>query len=323
MGRKSVPSRCQNLYRAIALLAVLATPFAGSAQAADAARRDILGFSPDGTYFAFEEYGVQDASNFPYSNLYVIDNRIDEWVPGSPFRTHLQQNWAKLDQARSQTRNQASSTLVTLGIGRQGKTILSDPADKVVAAARFLAFTVPDDARSPGLGTVRLRLTEHQLTRQGCNFGNELRGFVLQLEDAQGQPIRILHEDKDLPPSRGCPKGYGLSDVIVYPRDGRGPVLIVIVSVYRFGFGGGERRYIGIAASFEKNPQAGKAIAAPDGATPGAGPGPTPVPGGAAAPAGSKPPAKPKPPQKPKPKKPKPAAPTPTATDPAPAADGQ
>lgn len=260
---------------AIGLLAAIlgaAVPTASSA--ADAARRDIIGFSPDGTYFAFEEWGVQDGSGFPYSNVYVIDNRIDEWVPGSPFRALLQGDWAKPDQARTQARNAASSMLVQLGIGRKGRVVLSDPAEKLEAAARFLAFTVPDEANARGLGTVRLRITEHQLNRAGCSFGNQLRGFVLQLEDAQGAPIRILHEDKDIPPSRGCPKGYGLSDVIVYPREGRGPVLIVIVSVYRFGFEGVDRRYIGIGTAFDKNPQAASAppVIAPGTPLPGAAP---------------------------------------------------
>lgn len=270
---------------ALALLLLAAAPVA----AADAAKRDVIGFSPDGSYFAFEEYGVQDGSGFPYSNVYVIDNRIDEWVSGSPFRSLIQGNWARLDQARSQARTAASSLIVQLGIGRQGKVLLSDPAEKPEAAARFLAFTLPDDARAQGLGTVRLRITEHQLARSGCSFGNQLRGFVLQLEDAQGAPIRILHEDKEIPPSRGCPKAYGLSDVIVYPREGRGPVLMVIVSVYRFGFEGVDRRFIGIAAAFDKNPQAGKPAEPAAEAAP------------AAPPAGSKP-AKAAKPKKPRPK---------------------
>lgn len=229
----------------------------GPAAAADAAKRSIIGFSGDGAYFAFEEYGVQDGSGFPYSNVYVIDNGADEWVPGSPYRALLQQNFAKLDAARAQSRNAASETLVRLGIGRQGKTVLSDPAEKLDAAARFLAFTVPDEGTAKGLGTVRLRVSEHRLARSGCAFP-DLRGFTLQLEDADGMPLRILHEDKEIPPSRGCPRGYGLSDVIVFPRDGRGPVLIVVVSVYRYGFEGFDRRYIGIAATFEKNPQEGR-----------------------------------------------------------------
>ena len=46
---------------------------AASARAGDVAELEILGFSDDGGVFAFEEYGVQDGSGFPYANRYYID----------------------------------------------------------------------------------------------------------------------------------------------------------------------------------------------------------------------------------------------------------
>ncbi|MEJ1161044.1 DUF2259 domain-containing protein [Prosthecomicrobium sp. N25] len=247
----AIPSALVRLAATLAVLAGLAP----AAWAADAARRSIIGFSPDGAYFAFEEFGIQDGSAFPYANVYIIDTARDEWVRGSPHRVLLQSDQARLDQARSEARNAASDTLVRLAIGQQGEVIVSEAADRLEKAARFVAFTVPDQGPVRGLGTVRLRITEHQLQRAGCAFGKDLRGFVLQLEDAQGAPLRVMHEDREIPPSRGCPKGYGISEVQIFPRIGKGPVLVVIVSVYRFGFEGLDRRYIGIATAFDKNPQ--------------------------------------------------------------------
>ena len=55
-----------------------------TALAADAADRAIIGFSGDGRFFAFEEFGIQDGSGFPYANIYVIDLEKDRWVEGSP-----------------------------------------------------------------------------------------------------------------------------------------------------------------------------------------------------------------------------------------------
>ena len=60
--------------------------FPASVLAGDYAHRDILGFSPDGGTFAFEEYGVPDTDEFPYSVIYVIDTCKDEWGPGAPVR---------------------------------------------------------------------------------------------------------------------------------------------------------------------------------------------------------------------------------------------
>jgi len=54
--------------------------------AADASDRAIIGFSKDGSHFAFEEYGMQDGSGFPYADIYIINLKTDKWVKGSPIR---------------------------------------------------------------------------------------------------------------------------------------------------------------------------------------------------------------------------------------------
>src|SRR5690606_36811639 len=55
-----------------ALLAALASILSQftPAFAGDTASLDVLGYSPDGKVFAFEEYGIADGSGFPYSNIY-------------------------------------------------------------------------------------------------------------------------------------------------------------------------------------------------------------------------------------------------------------
>ena len=73
--------------RACSLLSLIAAADALApiaAQAGDFADRALLGFSPDGRYFALEEYGIQDGSGYPYSNIFLIDTTTDEWVTGTP-----------------------------------------------------------------------------------------------------------------------------------------------------------------------------------------------------------------------------------------------
>lgn len=62
---------------AFALLVGLGTT---PAFAVDYARVDVMGFSANGSRFAFEEYGIQDGSGFPYSNIYLFDVDRDAWL---------------------------------------------------------------------------------------------------------------------------------------------------------------------------------------------------------------------------------------------------
>ena len=94
------------------LFAVLALCLAtGAASAGDYADRTIIGFSPDGAYFAFEEYGVQDGSGFPYANIYVVDTATDSWVAGTPIRVMVQDETASLASVRFNAYEQANAIL--------------------------------------------------------------------------------------------------------------------------------------------------------------------------------------------------------------------
>ncbi len=246
--------------RFIRLVFVLTAAFLLSSPtlAADAAKRHIFGFSPDGKYFAFEQYGVQDGTGYPYSDIFLIEIETDTWVKGTPARQLIKRGGVDVRKVREMTRVRAQPYLWRLNVGTKGKHIIDDPTAKAEEAARFIAFTIPDEDGFHGLGKVRLRMTEVALPLDSCATIDEpTRGFVLVLEDETGQPIRILEEDTEIPKSRGCPIHYGISDVLVMPRRGAGPALIVIISIYRFGFEGLDRRFIAVGAVFDGNPTAG------------------------------------------------------------------
>lgn len=50
------------------------------------------------------------------------------------------------------------------------------------------------------------------------------------------------------PASRGCPIGYGISEVIAYHRPSE-IVLIVLVDVFSVGFEGPDRRFLAVAST--------------------------------------------------------------------------
>ncbi|RVD32276.1 DUF2259 domain-containing protein, partial [Mesorhizobium sp. M4B.F.Ca.ET.019.03.1.1] len=89
------------------LLAQLAT--VATADAGDVAELEILGFSQDGGVFAFEEFGVQDGSGFPYANRYYIDTSGDSFLKDTPIRVRLDDEAATLDQARLQARQKGEA----------------------------------------------------------------------------------------------------------------------------------------------------------------------------------------------------------------------
>jgi predicted secreted protein len=70
-------------FAGLSSLLILACTMATGVRAGDVAELAILGFSQSGGIFAFEEYGVQDGSGFPYANRYYIDTATDSYVKGT------------------------------------------------------------------------------------------------------------------------------------------------------------------------------------------------------------------------------------------------
>ena len=92
------------ILRTLGLTFVATAGMAWHAAAGDVASVDILGFSADGKVFAFEEYGIQDGSGFPYANRFYINTTTDEFVAGSPVRVRLDDESQTLETARQQAR---------------------------------------------------------------------------------------------------------------------------------------------------------------------------------------------------------------------------
>lgn len=97
--------------RAGASLAVCLSLAAAPAFAGDRALADFIGFSENGRYFAFEEFGTQDGSGFAYSTIYVIDLSDDTWVPGSPYRYQADDETETLARARNESAAMAAGTI--------------------------------------------------------------------------------------------------------------------------------------------------------------------------------------------------------------------
>ncbi len=235
--------------RAAALaLAGLVLAATGGARAGDWADRTILGFSPDGGTFAFEEFGVQDGSGFPYANVYVIDTETDSWVKGTPIRVRVEDETANPDEVRARALEDAEPVIAARG-GLDGgyRIVASNPPTELSADPHAVRF-LPDLYANQPYAAFDLALTLLPMPEgEACaNFG-PVFGFRLALTGPDGE-ARILHEDRSLPASRFCPTDYAITDVIIHrPADGPA-TMVVLLNLIRQGFEGPDRRYLAVTA---------------------------------------------------------------------------
>lgn len=237
----------------LAACILAALPVPQTALAGDYARTEILGFSRDGAHFAFEEYGIQDGSGFPWSNLYVIDVAHDSWVKGSPFRRMDEVDdsqpldfEAELASTRAANHEAASTAIEAAEISGAGATVAHNPPTERGADPHMMIAGTR--AAAPAIGpTVELRLSETPVQRPAnCPDGfGTMQGFRLTLTH-DGQ-TRVLNDDTRLPDSRGCALRYRIDRLVVhYPEEMGRPVFAVLVLVERIGFEGPDGRYIAI-----------------------------------------------------------------------------
>jgi predicted secreted protein len=79
-----------------------------------------------------------------------------------------------------------------------------------------------------------------------CNGMGEINGFrLLRIQARDGGTNNVLHEDKTIPKSRGCPNGYGIGGVQTFSMQGLS-AYAVLISVRQFGFEGPDYRWIAV-----------------------------------------------------------------------------
>lgn len=230
---------------ALAMLALAPPAIAG-----DFAKRAILGFSADGKLFAFEEYGVQDGSGFPYSNIYIIDTASDRWTAGSPFRVLVENENGDLAEARETARQQAGTTLAAItepgliAATNQPHEIVADPHRMV---ARPRVFNPPTSER------IEFRIETFAIPgEEFCRDFGETLGFRLtQIYKTPGRTTRLLHEDRELPRSRFCPLDYRLADVVTHHPPSGAPVVAILILMELVGFEGPDGRFLAVTAPLE------------------------------------------------------------------------
>ncbi|MDK1489496.1 DUF2259 domain-containing protein [Sinorhizobium sp. 7-81] len=244
--------------RAVILGTLLATAtIAGAdARAGDYAALQPIGFSSDGNVFAFEEYGVQDGSGFPYSTIYVLDTRNDTFLPGAPVRAVIEKDGGALHEARREAHHRAAPLIDAYRLAdAPGIFAAYNPVTEGSSAAHTLNYDAfPAD--EPFRKTYTLKLEEKSFEPQGVcsSFLKEVKGFRLTMTEKAGKPATdVLQEDARIPESRRCPTGYRIGGVVTRVNDDGSEVHVVMVLVKSLGFEGStDGRWIALPVRLPK-----------------------------------------------------------------------
>lgn len=229
---------CQFL---VTLLVLAAAPVA---HAGDVANLEILGFSKDGKIFAFEEYGIQDGSGFPYANRYYINTSDNSFLPGTPVRVRLEQDGSPVSEARQKAREQGEKTVPASELSaNRGYTAGLNPITEL--SANPLRIKVNPRPVFPTIDAPLEFVIEEIPIKAAeiCGSQGDTKGFRLS-RIADGKTM-VLLEDKSIPKSRGCPMGYALGGVQTFSTDAL-TAYAVLISVRQFGFEGPDHRWIAV-----------------------------------------------------------------------------
>ncbi|HTV70997.1 MAG TPA: DUF2259 domain-containing protein [Rhizobiaceae bacterium] len=240
----------EKILAAVGLLFVLALP----SKAGDTASVEVLGFSRDGGVFAFEEYGIQDGSGFPYAHRFYIDTATDKFLANTPIRVTLEDENATLEQARGRAKTRGEKIIQDSSLARnKGYTagfnaVTESSADPFRMAVNPRAVFPPIDA------PLEFRLEERDVAPpERCEGLGDVKGFrLLKIRPVPNGKVELRYEDKTIPLSRGCPTGYRLSGIqTLFPRSGDDKaVYAVLIGVERWGFEGPDFRWIAITGRF-------------------------------------------------------------------------
>lgn len=218
--------------------------------AADSALINMIGYSEDGAYFAFEQYGIQDGSGFAYSEVFVIDLVSDKWVSGTPVEVQAEDEEAPLNAIRSQAMGKARSFIDKYDIDVPVQVLALIGDGDASANGTRMNWSTPACC---GPQSVQADAFTLVLSTRGASsrepYCQEMTpvGFALTYQDEEGR--RELHADGDvLPRSRGCTLDYRIYAVVQPYQDYHGdsftPRRVAVIASYPFGFEGVDRRFM-------------------------------------------------------------------------------
>lgn len=192
---------------------------ATSAFAADQSTLQFLGFSKDGKYAAYEQYGIHDGSGFPFSEIVVLNVPQNKTV--LTVNKSLQQDGAGVKDARSQALKAANLNKYGILKTNLGRSVYANPLGKT--SVQFQAKTKP---YSMMVQPITFKVSD-------C-INPTAKGVSVQLNK------KVIFKDKVLPKDRICPQKYGVHQVRVWDTS---KTFVAFIRYEKDGFEGPDVRY--------------------------------------------------------------------------------
>jgi predicted secreted protein len=258
------------------LLALALVANARHATAGDGAALHVLGFSADGRYFAFEQYGAQNGSGSLYSIITAVEIAGDRPAKGMPVTAIMDPDNPNLGKAprdqqladiRAKAAAEAATLLQQFGISQAGpqagemvaslrdshsRSILQPEQVKSAMKAAVATIALPADRF--GIDA-RLVLREFDIALPRCKdviSREHPSGFGLTLE-RKGRPTIHLNRDQTIPTARGCPEHYGISEVHALALPDGSTALAVVIHYFYPAFEGPDRRFLVVTGRVAKH----------------------------------------------------------------------
>jgi predicted secreted protein len=228
------------------------------ARAGDYATLNFIGFSKDGRYLAFEEYGTQDGSGFPYSSIYFVDV-VKNVFAAKSVTVRIDNETATERQARIRARTNANASLRRLRIVEKntGTHVVSRMLTDI--SANHFYSEKPENDQMINFAAVvgsMYRSGDYDLTLKSvatkskdCAYAQEdYKVFMLDLSiyDHERDRKIVLQKDSTLPTSRGCPINYAIQHVYLYED-----YVAVFLNSYHAGFEGPDMRYMAVTGKIK------------------------------------------------------------------------
>ena len=228
------------------ILLLLLTALAASA--GDVAEMRPIGFSPDGRFFAFEQFGEQDGSGFPYAEIQVIDTETDTYVQGTPVEVIIRREEASIGEARRESLTQAKALLDARKVGDDpGHLVAFSPIGELTEKPHDLRYqSFPSFYVNDGIYQLSLQEFDAEGEERCRNMKINVRAFALSIaEDTKPDAKREVYRDQSVPKSRNCPSAYAIGGVVT-PGFGSKAPHMVMVQVASLGFEGSNLRWLAV-----------------------------------------------------------------------------